>query len=256
MANVVLPTSLSRRRRTHLGVTCIALALLALPAGAMASATGADASETGTHPRFDPADFVAGVDNPWFPLKPGTTFVYRGTKDGRAATDIFKVTHRTRVILGVTCVAIEDTLILGGHIGEHTTDWYAQDKVGRVWYLGERTAEYDAHGNVTSREGSWRAGLHGAKAGIFMSAHPHVGQTFRQEFLPGQAEDHFKVVSRTASVTVPYGSFDGVLKTHEWTPLEPGVLDAKFYVKGLGEVEETTVHGPVETLRLVQVIGV
>jgi hypothetical protein len=223
----------------------------ALLAGTLGTATAQAASAPS---RPDPSRFVQNVDNPWFPLKPGTMFVYQGSKDGKKATDVVEVTDRTKVISGVRCVAVKDTLVLNGRVGEATTDWYAQDRQGNVWYFGERTAEYDRRGKVTSREGTWMDGVNGAEAGIYMFGDPRVGRSARQEYYPGHAEDHFTVLTHSASVTVPYGSFTHALKTREWTPLEPGVRDAKFYVKGLGEVKEVTVKGPLEVLKLVQVI--
>jgi len=228
------------------GSTLMTLLLLAMPTVASAGSAGWT---------FDPTNFSGhAVDNPWFPLTPGTTLVYKGTKDGKSGTDIFHVTHRTRLVAGVRATVVEDTTTLNGRISEHTFDWYAQDDHGNVWYVGERTAEYSRDGKVTSTEGSWEAGVNGAQPGIFMPAHPHVGDTFRQEFLAGEAEDHFRIMTLDGSRTVPYGSFDGVMRTREWTPLEPGVRDAKYYVKGIGEIEETAVRGPVERFRLVQVI--
>jgi hypothetical protein len=177
--------------------------------------------------------FVGYVTNPWFPLKPGTVFVYTGEKDGRRGTDIVTVTHSTKVIDGVRCTAVADRLSVRGHLAERTTDWYAQDVHGTVWYFGEDTAELNAAGKVTSREGTWQAGVDGAKAGIFMPAHPKVGQSFRQEFLRGHAEDHFQVI-RLA---------DRSMVTKEWTPLEPDTLDHKGYRRGTGLVKEETVKG-------------
>jgi hypothetical protein len=177
--------------------------------------------------------FVRNVSNPWFPLKPGTVFVYTGEKDGRRGTDIVTVTHSTKVIDAVRCTAVADRLSVHGHLVERTTDWYAQDTHGTVWYFGEDTAELNAAGKVTSREGTWQAGVDGAKAGIFMPAHPTVGQSFRQEFLRGNAEDHFAVI-RIA---------DGSMVTKEWTPLEPDTLDHKSYRRGTGLVREETVKG-------------
>ncbi len=229
-------------------VTATATAMLA---GTLGAGT-AQAASSARGP--DPSQFVQNVDNPWFPLKPGTIFVYRGSKDGKRATDIVEVTDRTKVISGVRCVAVDDTLVLNGKVGEHTVDWYAQDRAGNVWYFGERTAEYDDRGKVTSREGTWMDGVNGARAGIYMFGDPRVGRSARQEYYPGHAEDHFTVLTHSASVTVPYGTFHHALRTKEWTPLEPGVRDAKFYVHGLGEVKEVTVKGPLEVLRLVQVI--
>jgi hypothetical protein len=202
------------------------------------------------------ADFTSAssrVDNPWFPLKPGTTYLYKGVKDGKPSRDVVTVTRHTRIVRGVRCVAVRDRLYLGGHLGERTTDWYAQDKAGNVWYFGERTAELKPDGRVKSTEGTWLAGRHGAEAGIYMPAHPHVGQSGRQEYYRGHAEDHFKVLSLRAKVTTPGTSSRRALLTKEWTPLEPGVLDHKLYVRGIGTVLEQTVRGGDERNELVSV---
>src|SRR5918911_2614791 len=136
----------------------------------------------------NPHAFVRHVTNPWFPLRPGTTYVYRGVKDGERARDVVTVTHRTKVIQGVRTTAVRDLLYLRGKVEERTTDWYAQDKRGNVWYFGEDTAELDRRGRVKTREGTWLSGRDGARAGIFMPAHPRAGQTGRQEYLRGHAE--------------------------------------------------------------------
>ena len=204
-------------------------------------------------PRFDPASFVAHVTNPWFPLKPGTVFVYSGVKDGRPSRDVVTVTHATRTILGVKATVLSDRLYLSGRLAERTTDWYAQDRAGNVWYLGEATAELDAQGGITSREGTWLAGVDGAQPGIYMPAHPAVGQVGRQEFYKGHAQDQFRVLSLDASVQSPYVSSSHALLTQEWTPLESGVLDHKLYVRGIGTVREETVRGGVERALLVSV---
>ncbi len=195
--------------------------------------------------------FSTRVTNPWFPLLPGSTYEYRGYKDGQPARDVLTVTHQTRRIRGANCVVVHDRLYLGGHLGERTTDWYTQDKAGNVWYFGEQTAELDRNGHVTSTSGTWLAGVHGAEPGIYMPAHPRVGLSGRQEYYKGQAEDHFQVVSRQAHVTVPYTSTRHALLTKEWTPLEPGTLDHKFYVRGIGVVLEQTVKGGSERGALV-----
>jgi len=200
-----------------------------------------------------PSGFAARVTNPWFPLRPGTTYVYSGVRDGKPSRDLVTVTHSTKVIQGVRCTAVSDRLYLRGRLFERTTDWYAQDRSGAVWYFGEQTAELDAHGRVTSREGSWQSGVDGAKAGIYMPAHPRVGQSARQEFYAGHADDHFQVVSLDASVSVPYISSRHALLTKEWTPLEPGVIDHKLYVRGIGTVKEETVKGGSERNVLVAV---
>jgi hypothetical protein len=198
-----------------------------------------------------PSQFVTRVENPWFPLRPGSVWVYRGIRDGAPSRDVVTVTHATRVIAGVRCVAVGDRLYLRGRLRERTTDWYAEDRDGNVWYFGEATEELDRAGKVVSREGSWQAGVAGALPGILMPAHPRVGQTGRQEYLKGHAEDHFGVVSLAAAVRVPFGAFRGALLTKEWTPLEPGVLDHKLYVRGIGTVRELTVRGGDERNDLV-----
>jgi hypothetical protein len=154
---------------------------------------------------------------------------------------------------GARCVAVDDRLYLAGRLEERTTDWYTQDRQGNVWYFGEATAELDANGQVKTTEGSWQAGKNGARPGIFMPAHPRVGQSFRQEFYKGHAEDHFRVLSLHASLRVPYRSSNAALLTKEWTPLEPGVIDHKYYVRGLGTVLEQTVKGGDERNELVAV---
>jgi len=199
------------------------------------------------------SNFTTKIDNPWFPLKPGTTLVYNGVKDGKPQRDVVIVTHRTRVVGGVRCVVVSDRVFQGGHVAERTHDYYTQDRKGNVWYYGEDTAELNASGKVTSREGTWHTGIKGAQPGIFMPAHPRVGEHHRQEYWKGHAEDQFRVAGLHKTVTVPYGTFHNALRTTEWTRLEPGVLDSKYYVRGIGNVVESTVKGPRETLRLVSV---
>jgi hypothetical protein len=183
------------------------------------------------------------VDNPWFPLRPGTVYRYTGVKDGKPSRDRVVVTHATKTIRGVRCVAVSDRLFIRGRLAERTIDWYAQDTAGNVWYFGENTAELDRAGRVTSTEGTWRAGRHGARQGLFMPARPRVGQTAVQEHFKGHAEDHFKVLRVTRRTVL----------TKEWTPLEPGVVDHKLYRRGVGNVLEQTVRGGDERNRLVSV---
>jgi hypothetical protein len=228
-----------RRTMTVLG------ALFVLGSNGIAASVSASAPS--------PGDFVRPIDNPWFPLVSGTTFVYRGVKDGKSARDVFTVTRGTKTIQGVRCTAVRDRLYLAGRLEERTTDWYAQDLHGNVWYFGEATAELDRAGRVTSTEGSWQAGRDGAQAGIYMTARPMVGQSRRQEYYKGHADDHFSVLSVRASVSVPYVRSNRALLTKEWTPLEPGTLDHKYYVRGIGEVKELTVKGPSERAELVSV---
>ena len=225
-------------RARWIAVVMAGISLLAMPPGGV-GATG--------------SGFSARVDNPWFPLKPGTTYVYRGVKDGQPSRDVVTVTHKTKTIAGAPCVVVEDRLYLRGRLEERTTDWYTQDKSGNVWYFGESTAELDKKGHVTSTEGTWQAGREGARPGIYMPAHPKVGQTGRQEYYKKHAEDHFQVVRLHANVRAPYVTSENALLTKEWTPLEPGVIDHKFYVRGIGTVLEQTVKGGDERNALVSV---
>ena len=214
--------------------TLFVLPLIVLAAGAGAA---------GSPGRFGPNS--NRIDNPWFPLLAGSTYVYHGVKDGKAARDVVSVTSTVRTIEGVRCATVRDRLTLAGRLEERTTDWYAQDRAGNVWYYGESTAELDAHGHVTSTEGTWQAGRHGAEPGIYMPAHPHAGQSGRQEYYKGHAEDHFRVLRLSKDA----------LLTEEWTPLEPGVLDHKLYRRGVGTAREETVKGAVERLVLVSFRG-
>jgi len=225
------------------------LGAIALAAGA----TGALASSPPAPSPPGPAGFAASVDNPWFPLRPGTTLVYRGVKDGKPSRELFTVTSRTKEIQGIDCTVVRDRLYLRGRLDERTQDWYAQDKIGNVWYFGEATAELNSGGSVTSTEGSWRSGVDGARAGIFMPAHPRPGQTGVQEIYKGHAQDHFRVLSLSAHIQTPAASSRRALLTREWTPLEPGVVDHKLYVKGIGTVLEQTVKGGEERNELVAV---
>jgi len=225
----------------------LAAAAVAATLGAAPPSTAAPAVAPG------PEDFAARVDNPWFPLLPGTTDLYRGIKDGQPSRDVFTVTGRTRVIEGVRCTVVRDRLYLYGRLEERTEDWYAQDKAGNVWYFGEATAELKPDGGVKSTEGSWQSGVDGARAGIFMPAHPHSGQSGLQEFYEGHAQDHFLVLSRAADVRTPGASSNSALLTREWTPLEPGVVDHKLYVRGIGTVLEQTVAGGDERNTLIAV---
>jgi len=188
--------------------------------------------------------YSSNVNNPWFPLKPGTIYTYNGIKDGKRSHETLTVTSRVKTISGAPCREVEDRLYIGGYLEERTTDWYTQDGKGDVWYFGERTAELNAKGKVVTTEGSGQAGVDGATPGIFMPAHPRVGQSFRQEYFKGHAEDHFRVVGYLGR---------NVLLTEEWTPLEPGVLDHKLYVRGTGTVLERTVKGGDELNELVAV---
>jgi hypothetical protein len=203
-------------------------------------------------PSINPSDFTTTVDNRYFPLKPGTTFVYRGKTKNATERDVMSVTHSTKQIMGVKCVVVDDRVWAHGKLSEKTFDWYAQDKEGNVWYFGENTKEYKDTGKV-STEGSWEASRDGADPGVIMQAHPKVGQTYRQEYEKGVAGDMAKVLALNGSVKVPFSSFDHAVVTREWSPLEPGVVARKYYGAGAGDIKEVAVKGPLETLELVDV---
>ena len=201
---------------------------------------------------IDAANFVSGVDNAYFPLVPGTVLTYEGTSDGEREVITIRVTHETKRILGVTCIVVRDTVKVSGELKEDTFDWYAQDVDGNVWYMGEDTKEYE-NGKVSTTEGSWEAGVNGALPGIIMPAHPEVGLAYTQEHYAGEAEDKGKIVAVGESVTVPFGSFDEVVVTEDWTPLDPAVREHKSYAPGIGVVFEEIVEGGDGVLRLVEV---
>ncbi len=186
---------------------------------------------------LDPAEFTAVVTNPWFPLEPGTRWTYRETtEDGDVVRVVVTATSVTRRIAnGVTARVVRDTVTLDGEVIEDTLDWYAQDAAGTVWYLGEDTAEFE-DGEVTTRGGSFEAGVDGAQAGVIMPASPEVGMAYRQEYYEGEAEDNGEVLAFGQRAGVPAGQYDDLLQTADTTPLEPDVLEHKYYAHGVGLV--------------------
>jgi hypothetical protein len=196
--------------------------------------------------RLDPADFVTTIDNPWLPFTPGSRWVYQA---GEGERNEVVVTDQTRTVMGIRATVVRDTETRDGALVEDTFDWYAQDRGGNVWYLGEATR---AVRNVElSPAGSWEAGVDGALPGIIMKADPRVGDAYRQEYYRGHAEDMGKVVRTGASASVPFRSLGGLLVTQDWTPLEPEVVEEKFYARGIGLVLEATVRGGSERNELV-----
>jgi hypothetical protein len=223
-----------------------AAAALAVTAAVAAGGSTTTASAGQRPPAPKASHFGHGsnrVTNAWFPLAQGSTYVYEGQKDGKQARDVMTVTRKTKTIAGIRAAVVADRLFLNGSLAERTTDWYAQDKRGTVWYLGEKTAELNANGKVTSTEGSFLNGRDGAKGGIFMPAQPAVGQTGQQESFKGHAEDRFRILSLATSITTPAVSSQNAMLTEETTPLEPGVVDHKYYVQGIGTVSEQQVAG-------------
>ena len=220
----------------------------------LAAGCGGGSSNPAKHAGgLNPADFTTKVDNPWFPLKPGTTYVYKGTDDkGKPTRDVVTVTSRTKLVGGVRSLVVLDHVYNGkGQVTERTQDYYAQDKQGTVWYTGEDTAELDSKGHVTTTEGTWHNGTGGGRAGIFMPAQPRVGERHRQEYLKNHAEDIFQVLSLSAAVKTPTGTYSPAIETKEFTRLEPGIVGGKWYAKGVGQVAERTLKGDKENLKLV-----
>jgi len=222
------------------------------PAASAGSSAGTAVNRLVRRHHPAPSHFTQGrVDNPWFPLKPGTRFVYRGVDGPARVSDVMIATYRTKVVDGVTCRVVLDRGFRHGRLTERTLDWYAQTRTGTVWYFGENTSTFDRHGHVLSHAGSFTSGVDGAQAGIFMPAHPHPGPTYRQEFLRGQAEDEFTVLRHGAHVLTPLIASGAALVTKEFSPLEPGVVEHKYYVRDIGDVYDVSVRGETAHARLV-----
>jgi hypothetical protein len=204
------------------------------------------------HPDIAPARFTTKIDNPYFPLIPGTTYTFQGVSAGFPETDIVTVTHQTKAIIGVRCVVVRDEVHTSGQLTELTFDWYAQDEDGNVWYFGEDSHEYSG-GSPVSAFGSWEAGVDGAQPGIVMPGTPVNGQTYRQEYRRGQAEDMAQILRLNDRAKVPYDSFHSVVVTKDWSPLEPGIVEQKYYASGVGLVLESLVRGGDDVSRLVSV---
>ena len=254
------------RRLLGLAVPAVALALAAC-GGSTSSGSTAVTSTAGSgtpsaarlapihgtySPSIDPANFVSTIDNRYLPFEPGTAFHYRGVRGRTPQTDDEVVTRRTKRILGVRCTVVRDTVSEHGRPVERTFDWYAQDRQGNVWYMGEDSLERK-HGRLVKAGDSWESGVNGAKPGIIMPGNPQPGDAYRQEYYPpGKALDEARVVGRNASVKVPFGTFQPALVTLERSPLEPQT-EKKYYVAGVGDVEETVVKGHHEQFELVSI---
>ena len=186
---------------------------------------------------LNPDDFVAQIDNPYWPMAPGSKWVYRGIDaDGEQERVEITVTDRKKTILGIEATVVRDVVTTAdGELIEDTFDWFAQDKDGALWYLGEDTTEYE-DGKAVTKEGSWESGRDGAQPGVFLPGDPEVGMVYRQEYRQGEAEDQAEILSLDERVEVPAGSYTGVLMTKDYTPLQPDALEHKFYAKGVGPV--------------------
>jgi hypothetical protein len=201
-------------------------------------------------PAIDPANFVVTVDNPYMPLAAGARWVYDGSgDDGEPEHNEVVVTDQQKVVMGIPVVVVRDTVSVRGETTEDTYDWFAQDRDGNVWYMGEDSKDYE-NGQVTSTEGSWEAGVDGALPGIVMPAHPAPGQAYRQEYYKGHAEDMAEIAQVGTTKAIALGQYSDVLVIKEWNPLEPDVVEQKYYAPGVGVVAEETVTGGDEKAEL------
>jgi hypothetical protein len=230
----------------------IVIGLLSIWAISVQGALSAQTTQTYA-PTIDPATFTSKIDNPYFPLIPGTTMIFEGKTEAGFEHVETRVGTDTKVIMGVKCVSVVDTVMLEGKLEELTTDWYAQDKQGNVWYFGEDSKAYK-DGKVISTKGSWLGGVNGAYPGYIMKAKPTVGETYRQEYLRGEAEDMATLVNLNESVTVPQGSYKNVWMTKEWLALENApVYENKYYAKGIGQIMTTDSTGKAWKLSLIEI---
>jgi hypothetical protein len=244
-------------------VASVAAVAVAAAIGIVLTLTGDDDAQTRPSgdesaapysPSIDPAGFTTAVDNPYFPLPPGARWVYEGRVEDGLERTVVDVTGDTRVVMGVTCVVVRDTVTLDGEVVEDTFDWFAQDADGAVWYFGEETSEYE-DGEIVSTEGAWEAGVNDAQPGIVMPARPQVGDSYRQEYYQGEAEDTAEVLSLTESATVPVGTYEDLLVTEEINPLEPEVVEHKYYARGVGPILTVQVQGGSDREELVEAPG-
>ena len=224
-------------------------------AAAMLGTLGCDGGSP-TEPynlQFDPSRFVAGVTNPYFPLVPGTTYSFRGETADGVETVVVEVTSLVKTVQGITATVVRDRVYLDGDLVEDTYDWFGQDVDGNVWYLGEDSHEIE-NGRPVNSEGSWEAGVDGARPGIYMWADPsaHVGEAYFQEYYPGEAMDKGRVLGLGRAVQVPAGNFTDCLETEDWNPLEGNTTEHKFYCRGVGLVKEV---GGSEVVVLMQMAG-
>jgi hypothetical protein len=193
-------------------------------------------------PVLDPADFVDEIDNPYLPFPDGATWRYLGESDGEEEIVEITVTGERKQILGINATVVRDTVTIGGELVEDTYDWFAQDAEGNVWYLGEDVKDYE-NGEVVSTAGSWEAGLDGAQPGIVMPGQPAEGKPYRQEYLVGEAEDMMEIVEIGSTLTIAGRTYDDVVRTQDWSPLEPDVVEEKAYARGVGKISERKTAG-------------
>jgi hypothetical protein len=238
-----VPTSMPAMRLTATITTGLALFALGACGSDDPKEKTASLPQGGERVTLDPKDFTTRIDNPYLPFAVGNRWVYREVEDGAVQRVVVTVTSKTKLIAnGVRARVVHDQVTAHGRVKEDTFDWYAQDRDGNVWYLGEDTTEFPK-GEPPSKAGSFEAGVKGAQAGVAMPARPERGLSYRQEYLKGEAEDRGRVLSLSARAKVPFGSFHKLLLTEDSTPLEPDATEHKYYAKGVGSVLELGVSG-------------
>jgi hypothetical protein len=235
----------------HVVAGIAVLAALA-PAGVAVAGGPKHLPRGSEHVKLDPAAFTTRIDNPYFPLRPGDRRVYRKLDlDGSKIRVVETVMNRTKVVAnGITARVVHVVDTQRGQMIEETFDWYAQDRAGNVWYLGEDTKFFE-NGKQVFKPDSWQSGVNGAEPGVIMPARPRTGQRFRQEYAKGVAADRVRVLGRVQQVEIPRRRFKRVLLFEETTPLEPEVLDLFFFARGYGLVLAVEVAGGAERLELV-----
>lgn len=187
-----------------------------------------------------PADFVVGITNPYLPLASGAQWVYEARlEDGSTERIEWEILDETRNVNGVTATILHDSVFVDGDLVEETFDWFAQDQEGNVWYLGEEVDNYE-NGVLVNHTGSWEWGKDGALPGVVMWANPaaHLNETYYQEYYAGEAEDQGQVLSVSESVIVPFGEFEDVVRTFDFSVLDPDLQEHKFYAAGVGLIKE------------------
>ena len=230
------------------GAMVVGAVLAAVGGGSVdASTEPPDDTEPAGTPAIDPADFVDTIDNPYLPYAPGMRWVYEGESDGEVERTEVEVLDERREVMGISAVVVRDTVYVDGEIAEDTYDWFAQDADGNVWYLGEDTHEYE-DGEPVNDEGAWEAGVDGALPGIVMPADPEVGDAFRQEYYEGEAEDMGEILEVGVSRSIGLGDYDDVVVMEHWNPLEPDVIEEKWYAAGVGVIYETDGDAEVELI--------
>ena len=220
----------------------VAFAVLGLAAcgGGGSSSTSLPQGTKAVH--LDPADFTTEIDNPYWPMRPGSHWVYREVENGEAQRVDVTVTNMTKTLNGIKTRVVHDRVSRNGQTVENTHDWYAQDSKGNIWYFGEDTGEYE-NGKLKTKEGSFAYGVDGAQPGVVVPASPKPGMSYREEYYAGHAEDGAEVLSTQSQAQVPFGRFRNAMLTRNFSTIEPTVEEMKLYAKGVGPVMELLVSG-------------